>query len=352
MLSFQESILTWYDKNKRDLPWRNTAFPYFIWISEVILQQTRVEQGLPFYHRFVERFPNVQSLAAADENEVLAVWKGLGYYSRARKLHHAAKLIVENGSSFPNSFKTLLELPGIGPYTAGAIASIAYNEAVPALDGNAFRIMTRVFNISEPVSSSKAQKVINSLAKEWISKSRPGDFNQALMDLGSSICVPRQPICPSCPLNEGCEAFSLGNFHDRPVKTPKKPQKNRFLLFEVHLSKKKMGLTKVSEGNIWKNLYLFPFREFTNEEDWLSEVKSLKKEGVEILERGVHILSHQKLHFFTQVSTSTPSDSSRMKWVSEEELQGVATPAIVAKILQQCKNQSSPYGLMLSLHHD
>ncbi|MFM2038919.1 MAG: hypothetical protein RL432_1858 [Bacteroidota bacterium] len=342
MLSFQESILSWYDQNKRDLPWRNTASPYFIWISEVILQQTRVEQGLPFYHRFVERFPNVNSLAEAQENEVLAVWKGLGYYSRARKLHHAAKLIVENGPDFPESFSSLIKLPGIGPYTAGAIASIAYNEPVPALDGNAFRIMSRVFNISDPISSSKAQKLIQALANEWISKSRPGDFNQALMDLGSSICTPRQPNCPFCPLNAECDAFTLGNFHERPVKSPKKPQKNRFLLFEIHLVENKIGLTKITEGNIWKNLFLFPYKEFVNEQDWLSELEHLKREGGEILDRGLHVLSHQKLHYSSLVSTKSLADSSQVVWISEEELQYLATPVIVAKILNQYKNKRPP----------
>jgi A/G-specific adenine glycosylase len=342
MLSFQESILSWYDENKRDLPWRKTNSAYFIWISEVILQQTRVEQGLPFYRRFVERFPDVNSLAAAEENQVLAVWKGLGYYSRARKLHHAAKLIVEQGQGFPNSFNSLINFPGIGPYTAGAIASIAYNEPVPALDGNAFRIMSRVFNVSNPISSSKAQKLIQSLAKEWISKSRPGDFNQALMDLGSSVCTPRQPNCPFCPLNAGCDAFTLGNFHERPVKAPKKPHKHRFLIFNLHFSDQKIGFDKVTKGNVWKNLYLFPFKEFANEEDWLYEVQLLKLQEGDFLPRGLHLLSHQKIHFFTQVSTGLSADPSRMKWISEEELQHMATPAIVAKILNQYKIKSSP----------
>lgn len=342
MLSFQECILRWYDKNKRDLPWRNTSSAYFIWISEVILQQTRVEQGLPFYHKFLQRFPDVQSLAEAEENHVLAAWKGLGYYARARKLHLAAKLIVEKGPNFPNTFNDLIELPGIGAYTAGAIASIAFNEPVPALDGNAFRIMSRVFNISDPVSSSKAQKLIHSLASEWISKSRPGDFNQALMDLGSTVCTPRQPNCPGCPLTTRCEARALSNFHERPVKMAKKPQKHRFLLFEVRLFEKSIGLTKVTEGNIWKNLYLFPFKEFINEEDWLSEGQLLKEEGEEILERGLHVLSHQKIHYFTRVLTMSSVDASRMIWIGEEEMQNIAVPVLITKILKQFKNERSP----------
>lgn len=342
MLSFQESILIWYDKNKRDLPWRNTAFPYFIWISEVILQQTRVDQGMPFYHRFVERFPNVQSLAAADENEVLAVWKGLGYYSRARKLHQAAKLIVENGSSFPNSFKTLLELPGIGPYTAGAIASIAYNEAVPALDGNAFRIMSRVFNISDPVASSKAQKLIHALSNEWISKDRPGDFNQALMDLGSTVCTPRQPDCSKCPLNFGCEARTLNNFHERPVKTSKKPPHIRFLMFDFLVKEDNVGLVKVEEGNIWKNLYLFPFREFISEQLLLEEIARWERFGGATLPAGIHVLSHQKIHYRTRIIPLESKEIrgySQLKWCSNEELEGIAIPAVATKIINQWNNK-------------
>ena len=202
--------------------------------------------------------------------------------------------------------------------------------------------MSRVFNISDPISSSKAQKLIQALANEWISKSRPGDFNQALMDLGSSICTPRQPNCPFCPLNAECDAFTLGNFHERPVKSPKKPQKNRFLLFEIHLVENKIGLTKITEGNIWKNLFLFPYKEFVNEQDWLSELEHLKREGGEILDRGLHVLSHQKLHYSSLVSTKSLADSSQVVWISEEELQYLATPVIVAKILNQYKNKRPP----------
>jgi A/G-specific adenine glycosylase len=342
LLSFQESILGWYDQNKRDLPWRNATSPYFIWISEVILQQTRVEQGMPFYHRFVERFPNVNALATAQENEVLAVWKGLGYYSRARKLHHAAKIIVENSPTFPDSFNSLIKLPGIGQYTAAAIASIAFNEPVPALDGNAYRIMSRVFNIADNVASAKAQKQFIRLANEWISQERPGDFNQALMDLGSTVCTPRQPDCSKCPLNFGCEARALNNFHERPVKTSKKPPQNRFLMFDFLVNNDNLGLKKMEEGNIWKNLYLFPFREFASEQLLSEETARWERLGGETLPAGIHALSHQKIHYRTRimpVENPEKTGYSKLKWCSHEELEGTAIPAVATKIINQWNNK-------------
>ncbi|MBM3164470.1 MAG: A/G-specific adenine glycosylase [Bacteroidetes bacterium] len=332
MLSFQESILRWYDENKRILPWRDAPSPYSIWISEVILQQTRVDQGTPYYLRFLKTFPNVNSLAEADENSVLAVWQGLGYYARARKLHEAAKIIASGGNAFPNTYDSLMSLPGIGPYTAAAIASIAFGEVVPAIDGNAYRIISRVFNIADPITGNAARKGINSIAKEWISKSRPGDFNQALMDLGATICKPRNPICSSCPLQYGCEANFLKNFHERPVKISKKNSKHRFLIFDLHLSNKKVGFVKISQGNIWRNLFLFPFTEYENEELFVREVERMQEQGALMLCRDLHVLSHQKIHFNTRMLKSTIKPKG-MVWRDLNRLEQTPVPAIITKIL-------------------
>ncbi|MDR2802218.1 MAG: A/G-specific adenine glycosylase, partial [Prevotellaceae bacterium] len=198
-MDFTAELLEWYRVHRRYLPWKQTGDPYKIWLSEIILQQTRVEQGEPYYRQFTERFPTVQALAAAPLDEVLRLWQGLGYYSRARHLHHTAQQIVaEHGGRFPRSREALLKLKGIGPYTAAAIASFAFKEAVPAIDGNGYRILSRVFGIEEPADTDAGKKLFAEIAAELIPAAHPDDFNQALMDFGSLVCTPR-PLCAGCP---------------------------------------------------------------------------------------------------------------------------------------------------------
>jgi len=336
MLNFQEAIITWYDTNKRDLPWRSTKNPYFIWLSEVILQQTRVEQGKPYYFRFLQEFPSVQALAQASEEEVLNVWKGLGYYSRARKMHAAAKMIVSEGKGFPNTYERLLALPGIGPYTAAAIASIAFDEPKAALDGNVFRIVTRLFNLDQPIDSAQTLKTIQALAQEGLSLSRPGDFNQALMDLGALICSPRQPKCESCPLSFGCQARALNTYHERPVKTPKKKQKQRYVVFHLHVYKGKIALVKQTETNIWKNLYLLPLEEFDSEETFLERLAHGVDQKEWLLPRGTHVLSHQKWHYATSVLDCPPT-KQEVVWCDQEEVMDWPIPVIIEKVLRHFK---------------
>ena len=204
MANIQRAILSWYDQNKRELPWRTSKNPYFIWISEVVLQQTRVDQGAPFFYRLTSLFPSIEDLASADEKDVLLAWKGLGYYSRARNLHKAARQIMEmHDGVFPTQYMELIKLPGIGSYTASAISSISFNEPLAAIDGNIIRIVSRLLDLPDPVESAQTAKIIKEYANEILPTDRPGDFNQALMDLGSLICTPKSPKCPECPPS-GC----------------------------------------------------------------------------------------------------------------------------------------------------
>lgn len=212
-------LIKWYHKNKRHLPWRDTQNPYLIWISEVILQQTRVIQGLDYYLRFIRKLPDIQSLATVSEDEVLKLWQGLGYYTRARNLHAAAKNIVHyfNGK-FPDNYTDILKLKGIGKYTAAAVASFAFNEPVPVVDGNVCRVLSRLYAINYPADSAEGQKLIYSLAEKIIDKKNPGIFNQAIMEFGALQCVPQNPDCSKCPLNKKCLAYIYNNVSLFPVK--------------------------------------------------------------------------------------------------------------------------------------
>ncbi|MEP0804069.1 MAG: A/G-specific adenine glycosylase, partial [Chloroflexota bacterium] len=221
--SLQTRLLAWYRKNKRILPWRGHPEPYAVWVSEIMLQQTRVETVIPYFERWMRLFPTVQALAEASEQEVLNAWEGLGYYSRARNLHKAAKVIVRDfGGNLPHSLSELIKLPGIGRYTAGAIASIAFGADEPALDGNLKRVYARLFDVTEAVDSPKGEKLLWEIARRNLPHGRAGDFNQALMDLGAAVCLPKNPRCLLCPLMELCKARENGTQELRPVRKPKK----------------------------------------------------------------------------------------------------------------------------------
>ncbi len=218
-----QRLLAWYEQNARSLPWREIRSPYRTWISEIMLQQTRVEAVIPYFERWMARFPTLAALAAASEQDVLRAWEGLGYYSRARNLHRAARLVMEQfGGALPPERDALQALPGIGRYTAGAITSIAFGQDEPALDGNIRRVLARVFDVSVPARSPEGERTLWALAADYLPVGRAGDYNQALMDLGASICTPRSPACLVCPLNQLCKAFTLGLQEQRPVKLPKR----------------------------------------------------------------------------------------------------------------------------------
>ena len=260
---FSKQLINWYLQNKRDLPWRETQNPYLIWLSEIMLQQTRVAQGLPYYEAFVAAFPTVVDLANASEEQVLKLWQGLGYYSRARNLHYTARFVANNlNAAFPNNYKGLLELKGVGDYTAAAIASFAFAEVVPVVDGNVFRVLARVFQVETDISNSSAKKEFQELALQLMSKENPALFNQAIMEFGAMQCVPKSPNCTVCVFNSKCLALKNGKVSELPVKTKKTKVTNRFLnylIFEDEIAN--TLIQKRSEKGIWHNLYEFPLVE-------------------------------------------------------------------------------------------
>jgi A/G-specific adenine glycosylase len=270
-MTFTKAILAWYENNSRDLPWRKTREPYLIWISEVIMQQTRINQGLGYYSRFIGRFPSVGDLARADEEDVLKIWQGLGYYSRARNMHATAKEIIENHSGiFPDGYEKLLKLKGIGEYTAAAIASIAYNLPFPVVDGNVLRFFSRYFGIQIPIDTLQGKKKIHEKMLLLIDRKQPGMFNQAIMEFGALQCKPVNPDCERCPFNNKCLAFLAGNVGQLPVKSKPKIQKSRYFNYLVLLKERKKGekiifLRKREDKDVWMNLYDFPLIETSGE---------------------------------------------------------------------------------------
>lgn len=256
-------LITWYLQHKRDLPWRNTSNPYHVWLSEIILQQTRVLQGLPYYEKFVETYPTVHDLAQATEAEVLKNWQGLGYYSRARNLHATAKMVSEEMNGiFPQNYRDLLKLKGVGDYTASAIASICYDQPEAVVDGNVFRVLSRVFGISTPINTSAGQKQFKELAQQLIDSKRPGTFNQAIMEFGAQYCVPQNPVCEDCIFANSCVAFKEKKVTELPIKIKAKPVRKRYFNYLVILSKNEKIILQQRIGKgIWHKLYEFPLIE-------------------------------------------------------------------------------------------
>ncbi|MBD1398550.1 A/G-specific adenine glycosylase [Pontibacter sp. JH31] len=302
---FADTVIDWYQRHKRALPWRDTTDPYLIWLSEVILQQTRVAQGLPYYERFADTYPTVQDLAAAPEDEVLRLWQGLGYYSRARNMHYTAKQIVaEYGGAFPDRYDELLKLRGVGSYTAAAIASFAFREKVAVLDGNVFRVLARVFGLSDDIASPASRKVFQRLANELIPVDAPDTFNQAIMEFGAIQCTPIMPDCLFCPLQQSCFAFTHGLVQELPVKSKAKAARPRFMHYMVFELSGQYYLRKRLSGDIWEGLYDFYLYENDSkllETDKL--LKELNEAGIAVQESQLqlpqkdykHVLSHQKI---------------------------------------------------------
>lgn len=257
-MNFSEILLGWYHRNKRSPVWRGTKNPYKIWLAEVIMQQTRIEQGSPYYKKFIGKYPTVKDLAKADEQEVLTLWQGLGYYARGRNLLASAKYIVsELGGKFPENYKELLKLKGVGEYTAAIVASVAFGEKRAAADGNVSRVLARIFAIDLPINSASGKKAIRQKAEELIPEKQAGDFNEALMDLGSIICTPRKPKCPECPFTPICTAYATGRQSDFPVKQKAASKKNHYIFYFIPLYAEHLFIKKRTES-YWKNLYEFP----------------------------------------------------------------------------------------------
>ncbi len=277
--NFALNLINWYSDNKRSLPWRETKNPYKIWLSEIILQQTQIKQGLPYYLKFNKIFPNVESLASSDEEYVLKNWEGLGYYSRARNLHKAAKVVVDNyEGKFPTEYKELIKLPGVGDYSASAISSFSSNEIRPVLDGNVYRLISRIFQVENVINSSKAVKVFKGILEKLISKENPGDFNQAIMDYGSLICKPKNPNCLKCIFKKDCLSFNFKTISKFPVKKNSISKKLRTFNYLVVIdSSNRIVINKRSENDIWHNLYEFPMietKEKINKNDIIKHLAS------------------------------------------------------------------------------
>ena len=311
MDEYRKALTVWYNHSKRELPWRDSHDPYNIWVSEVILQQTRVRQGLEYYHNFLKKFPNVRILAEAKEEEVLKVWQGLGYYSRARNMHHAAKTILaQYEGEFPEDYISIRNLKGIGDYTAAAIASIAFSLPYAVVDGNVFRVLSRLFGIPTTIDSSAGKKEFYSIAQMMLDTSRPGESNQALMELGAILCLPDQPSCLTCPLMKKCYAFANQSVSEFPVRSKQAKQKGRYLNYLYLYNEEHIFLEKREDKDIWRNMYQFPLietsdpfsaEEVANSDAWITLLANLNFTLEIISPEIIHLLSHQRLHirFFT-----------------------------------------------------
>ena len=343
-MDFTNLLIEWYLQNKRDLPWRNTTNPYPIWLSEIILQQTRVAQGMPYFYAFLESFPTVKELAIADEQQVLKLWQGLGYYSRARNLHQTAQYIAnELDGVFPNSYAGLIQLKGIGEYTAAAIASFAYNEPVPVVDGNVFRVVSRYFGIESDISTGKTKKEFTALAAKLLSKEQPALFNQAIMEFGAMHCTPKNPDCENCIFNSSCVALQKGLVGQLPFKSKKIKIRKRYFNYIVLQDKK--GNTKIqqrTDKGIWHNLYEFPLFETTQEEGFETIAPLIKNDTdfgdsvVSIQEANpislIHKLSHQHLYikFWKVTVNNTLTDG-----VNPEQLRTFPFPIVIHNFIEE-----------------
>ncbi len=306
MEEYRKVLTNWYNHSKRELPWRGSEDPYQIWVSEVILQQTRISQGTEYYHNFLKSFPDIKSLAMAPEEDVLKVWQGLGYYSRARNMHHAAKTVLsDHKGTFPKDYLSIRKLKGIGDYTAAAISSIAFGLPYAVVDGNVYRVLSRLFGIYTPIDSSAGKKEFYELAQMLLDVTQPGEFNQALMEFGAIQCLPTQPLCDSCPLSLKCHAFTHQNISDFPVKSKLKKQKERFLNYLYLHNGKNLFLKKREEKDIWRNMFQFPLiettsrttpEEFFESSDWKDLFKNHSITIESIFPERVHLLTHQRLY--------------------------------------------------------
>ncbi len=344
-MQFTDKVLAWYYKNKRDLPWRKTKDPYRIWLSEIILQQTRVEQGMPYYHRFIKQYSTVKKLAAAKEEQVLKLWQGLGYYSRARNLHHAAKEIVQSyKGKFPVQYSQVRALKGVGDYTAAAITSFAYNQPYAVVDGNVFRLLSRYFGIAVAINSGEGKRQFTSLANELIKEVQEyADYNQAVIEFGALQCKPLNPDCSSCPLRNSCLAFASNQVSILPVKDKKLKVKERYFYYLVVNENDKIHLKRRTDNDIWKNLYDFPLIESKKK----LPLPQLKQEcnklfgNSEIITKSAdykHQLTHQKITaVFLKLSTKNTFSIKGTTSVPISKLHRYPVPRLIEKYLQKEK---------------
>ncbi|MEY8849921.1 A/G-specific adenine glycosylase [Psychroserpens sp. XS_ASV72] len=343
-MEFSKVLTHWYSINKRELPWRKTKNPYYIWLSEIILQQTQIKQGLPYYEAFVKRFPTVFDLADASEQEVLKLWQGLGYYSRARNLHASAKHIAkELNGVFPTTYKELIKLKGVGDYTASAIASICFHEPEAVVDGNVYRVLSRYFGITIPINSTEGIKHYKALASELIDVNKPGDHNQALMEFGATQCKPSAPNCHECPLSQSCLALKKGLVSTLPIKLKKtKVTKKHFNFLVVYSPTKEVIFEQRQKKGIWQNLYQFPlietekklsvkaFRNYPQIKDYFKN--SIYDFSLYNTEPIVHKLSHQHLNIRFWI---VEVDHLPKEGVPISDLKEYPTPIVLGNFIEQ-----------------
>ena len=333
---FAVELMKWYHGNKRDLPWRKTSDPYSIWISEIILQQTKVDQGMPYYFKFIDNFPNVFELAFASEQKVLKLWQGLGYYSRARNLHFTAKYIVEvlNGK-FPKTYDEIIKLKGVGKYTAAAISSFAFNEKKAVVDGNVYRLLSRYFGILEPIDTSAGQKVFNHLADSVLPFKNVNIYNQAIMEFGSLQCKPKNPSCSSCPLNFKCYSQKNNTAKNLPVKSKKIKIRERFFNYLVITDGKYICLEKRISKDIWQNMYQFPMVE--KENNTFSPDSLIKNEAVLIKKTySKHLLTHQRINaVFWHFEAQDVSNFGYENIVKVDDIEVYPVPKIVENYINE-----------------
>ncbi|MEA3365847.1 MAG: A/G-specific adenine glycosylase, partial [Candidatus Hydrogenedentes bacterium] len=342
----RRALLAWYSRNARELPWRSTRDPYAVWVSEIMLQQTRIDQGTPYFTRFMDAFPTVQALAAASEDAVLKQWEGLGYYSRARNLHRAAKAVVsEQEGAFPETAEGWRALPGVGRYTAGAIASIAFNEPVPVLDGNVKRVLTRLLDITQPIDQSRTEQRLWALVEALVSPRRPGDFNQAMMELGAMVCVPKAPLCTTCPLRKVCRSAARGTQTERPVKRKKAATPHYEIVVAAIEKNERFLLGKRPPKGLLGGLWEFPGGAAQSGE---THKQALKREIREKLGVGIRVgglaavVNHAYSHFKVTLNvyrctvesgTPQPKSHTALKWVPRAHFDRYAFPKANHKFL-------------------
>ncbi len=347
-MNFSNTLIYWYLQNKRELPWRKTKNPYYIWLSEVILQQTRVNQGLKYYENFTRAFPTVFDLAKADEKTVLKLWQGLGYYSRARNLHFSAQYIVnELYGEFPKTYKGLLNLKGVGDYTASAIASICYQEPLAVVDGNVYRVLSRYFAIDTPINSTKGTKEFKELAQQLIDKKQPDTHNQAIMEFGAIQCKPKSPDCTVCPLNSSCAALQKKMVNKLPVKENKiKIRKRHFNYLIVNNHKGQTHIKKRNDKDIWLGLYEFPLIETKKEisKDELVNTDKFQQFHMKTIQVSlfndkpiVHKLSHQHLFVKFWILDSSKKIKEPILW---SEFENYPVPILIHNFVKQFKSNT------------
>ena len=342
MNPFSQAILQWFAENGRDLPWRRTRDPYAVWLSEIILQQTRVAQGTAYWHRFLEAFPTVEALSAASEDEVLRLWEGLGYYSRARNLHAAAQQIVALGA-FPSTLEGIRALKGVGDYTAAAIGSICFGIPAPVVDGNVYRVLARHFGIATPVGTTQAKKEFTALAAQLLPPEEASAFNQGMMDFGALQCTPQNPDCLTCPLQASCQAFRTGRVALLPVKKPPVQVQERRFSYIYLRCKGYTVLRRRGPGDIWQGLYE-PLLMDPSIHRGATPPDSLGR-GAVLLRRGVkHQLTHRTLicDFYLLETQHRPALSEEYFWIKETELDRYAKPRLVELLLEAIASDSHP----------